>query len=391
MNIVAAYRYETGNTNNFAAAIDYKPHRNHNSLRGQSGQPWGSCPMPEDGDIMRRAIVLMGILALAAGFLASASSASSAGVKSVVVRVYAFPAPNAYPHVHGATVPLTLVATTTTTSRAFSVSLSGRPNRTTDFVAIGLSGGSIADQYFFSERRAGAYTMSFPDIKNVSTTVTNRALARPDAPNAVICTTHFDRSLGTPWGIVGATFSTTTAGSDTFTYERGASSSIGIGTSATGAAGTFSGGGTNSVSTDTTIANGAIGFSSGSYHFETQFTENEYYNLCINSSTGESSYTYYNKTDGWAGGWKKVSVAHITATHCAPYTGDVTVTKSSTSAWTFQGGVNIPALSFNASAQTGYTTTASVSYHIDGGYTRQLCGVGGTFGGSDPLLVQAQI
>lgn len=347
-------------------------------------------PMQEDGDIMRRSIVLMSILALAAGFLASASSASSAGVGAVAVRIYAFPAPNTYPHVHGATVPLTLVGATTTTSRAFSVSLAGLPNRTTNFVAIGLAGGSIADQYFFSENRAGTYTMSFPNIAHVSTTVTNRALAHPGAPNNIVCTTHFGRSLGTPWGIVGGTYSTTNAGWDTFTYDRGASSSIGVGSSASGKAGTFSAAGTNSVSTDTTIANGAIGFSSGSYHFETKFTENEYYNECINSKTGEASYTYYSKTDGWAGGWKKVKVPHITAKHCEPYTGAVTVTKSTTRAWTFQAGMNIPAISFNASAQTGYTSTASVSYHINGGYIRHLCGVGGTFGGSDPLLVQAQ-
>lgn len=346
--------------------------------------------MPEDGDIMRRAIVLMGILALAAGFLASTSTASSAGVRPVVVRVYAFPAPNAYPHVHGAKVPLTLVATTTTTSRAFSVSLRALPNRTTNLVAIGLSGGSIADQYFFSENRAGAYTMSFPDIANVSTTVANRSLARPGAPNAVICTTFFDRSLGHPWGVVGATYSTTNAGSDTFTYDTGASSSIGVGTSASGKAGTFSVSGSNSVSSDSATANGAIGFSSGSYHFETEFAESEYYNRCLNPNTGQTSYTYYNKTDGRYGGWKKVHVASITAKKCAPYTGDVTVTKSKTKAWTFQAGVDIPAISFNASAQTGYTSTAEVSYHVNAGYTRNLCGVSSGPAGSDPLLVQAE-
>jgi hypothetical protein len=38
------------------------------------------------------------------------------------------------------------------------------PNKTTNLVAIGLSGGSIVDQHFFSASRAGKYTGAFPDI-----------------------------------------------------------------------------------------------------------------------------------------------------------------------------------------------------------------------------------
>lgn len=87
------------------------------------------------------------------------------------------------------------------------------------------------------------YTGTFPDIAHVRTTVVDRALAHPNAPNVLVCTTYFDRALGNLPGVVGGVFSTTNGGTESFSYKLGASSAIGVGSSATGKAGTFSAGG----------------------------------------------------------------------------------------------------------------------------------------------------
>lgn len=338
---------------------------------------------------MRRVLALTALAVLAVGVTVSASSVSSAGVKSVDVRVYAFPSANAYQHVHGAQVPMTLVASTVTANRTFSVSLRGLPDKTTDLVAIGLSGSSIVDEDFFSASRVGTYTATFPDIAHPSTTVVDPSLAHPDAPNVLVCTTYFDRGLGNLPGIVGGIYSTTNGGTESFSYDLGASSSIGVGSSATGKAGTFSAGGSYTVSNDAETDAGP--FPLGASHvFKVLFTEGEYDTRCIQTLTGSETYTYFTKSESVYGGWTPVTVAGITAKQCASYTGPFTLTKTSTKAWDFTGGLSIPAIDFSASTDTGYTTTAKVSYSLNSGVTRKICGVSSGPSGNNPQLVQVE-
>jgi hypothetical protein len=319
--------------------------------------------------------------------------ASAASTTPETVRVYAFPAPDTYPHVHGAKVPMIPVGSTTMTdmtSKTFSVSLSGLPAGTTNVVAIGLSGDSIVGQDFFPATKAGTYTRTFPAIGKVSTTTINPAAATSATPAVVTCTTYFDQSLGTPWGDVGGTFATTNGGTSVLSYTQDASSSIGVGTSATGAAGSFSASGTNSISSSGTVTFPTEWFSYGSHHFKTEFVENEYYNFCYDTVTGASSYTYFNKVDGWAGGANLVSVNSITANNCVVQLGGSSFTKSTTKAWTFPAGMSIPFINFNASTVTGYSTTANVTYSFNPGDNRHLCGVNSYPGGSSPLLLQVE-
>jgi hypothetical protein len=344
---------------------------------------------------MRRVIALTALAALAAGASIAASSVSSAAVKPAAVKpvnvqVYAFPSPKAYPHVSGAKVPMIPVASTATTGRTFSVSLSGLPKGTTNLVAIGLSGGSIVDESFFSASRAGKYTGVFPDIAHVSTTVVDRALAHPNAPNVLVCTTYFARALGNLPAIVGGVFSTISGGgTESFSYEEGASSAVGVGTSASGKAGSFSAGGTYTVTND--VENDGGPYPLGASHeFKVLFTEGEYDTRCIQTLTGSETITYFTKTEGVYGGWTPVTVKSITAKQCASYTGPYTLTRTSTKAWEFKSGLGIPAIDFTASTDTGYTTTAKVSYHLNSGVTRKICGVSSGPSGANPQLLQVE-
>jgi len=324
---------------------------------------------------------------------------------AVTVQVYAFPAPNTYAHVHGTKIPMILVGTTTMpdiTDKTFSISLNV-PAGTTNLDAIGLSGGSIIDEDFFpaaSARTASAgtagvktYTLTFPANPDVSTTVVNAADARPDAPDVLSCSTYYDGSLGTPWITVGGEFATTNGGTATFNYGDGASTTLGVGTSATGKAGTFSLSGTESQSSSATQSFPVEWYSYGSHHFETEFSEEEAYTWCYQSLTGISSYTYFNHVDGWDGGDEAVGVNSISAPYCVPEnpgSSGVTFTENSSSAWTFTAGLSIPALDLNATAQTGYTNSASWAFEFNPNDNRYLCGAQGYPGRATPGLLQVE-
>jgi hypothetical protein len=53
-------------------------------------------------------------------------------------------------------------------------------------------------------------------------------------------------------------------------------------------------------------------------------------------------------------------------------------------------GMSIPYINFNASSETGYSTSASVTYSFNGGGKRHLCGINSGPGGSDPLLLEVK-
>jgi hypothetical protein len=233
------------------------------------------------------------------------------------------------------------------------------------------------------------YTGTFPEIAHVSTTVVDRALAQPNAPNVEDCTIKFDRALGNLPGVVGGVFSTTTGGTESFSYQLGASSAIGVGTSGTGKVGTFSAGGTYTVTNNTESDAGPYSLGT-SYEFKVLFTESEYDNQCIQTLTGAETNTYFTKTEGVYGGWTPVKVGSISAKQCASYTGPYTLTKTSSKAWDFTSGMAIPDIDFTASTDTGYTTTASVSYHLNSGVKREICGVSSGPGGTDPQLIQVE-
>ncbi|HEY1916665.1 MAG TPA: hypothetical protein VGH27_13905 [Streptosporangiaceae bacterium] len=336
-----------------------------------------------------RMIALAAGSALTVGLFASSSAASAAAVRPVEVRVYALPASSTYPHVDGAQVPMTLVAETTTANRTFSVSLHALPAKITNLVAIGPSGAVIVDEYFFSASRAGRYTRTFPALSHVSSASVDHAPAHPGVPGVVECTTHFVRSLGNPWGVVGGTYSSTSiSGTDHFSYRSGSSSSVGVGESATGKAGSFSASGTNSVSTDAVTSYPEENFSAGGHRYRTEFAESEYDIICINTLTGSESHNYYNQAESWYGGAEVVKAGNINTPDCAPYTAKTFFTADTTNAWTFDDGISIPYIGFTASMQTGYTTTAEVNYLF--GANGQLCGIDSGPGGSDPLLLQAE-
>jgi hypothetical protein len=329
---------------------------------------------------------------------------TSSAAAAVTVQVYAFPAPSTYAHVHGTKLPMTLVGTTTlpdVTDKTFSISLDV-PAGTVNLDAVGLSGGAIVDDDFFPAASAGTlsaetagtktYTLTFPDNPDVSTTVANSADARTGTPDVQSCGTYYEQSLGNPWVTVGGEFATTNGGIATFNYSGGASTTLGVETSATGEYGTFSASGTETWSSDATQGFPVEWYSYGSHHFETQFSEEE--DLLECTTLGDTTYTYFNHVDGWVGGDEAVAVNSISAPYCAkeePGNSDnVLYTADNTKAWTFGAGLSIPKLDLSATAQTGYTSSASISFEFNANDNRLLCGADGYPNGGTPALLQVE-
>jgi len=256
--------------------------------------------------------------------------------------------------------------------------------------------------------RIGYVTASGRYIQTASArqlaSVTNRngrvnLLAEPDST----CTNpKVKKHLGLHWTAVGATYNSDPHITQAFTYETGQSSSLGVGLSDSGKAGSYNADGTDSVTSDGSQsfpANGA-----GREIYETKFVFNEYWWQCgpigkvsVNSSPARacnqiiSICNYYQiKATEWASGDREVHPKTTPkANFCVPLRANkhhsATFTKKTSKAVTFSAGFSL--LGFTGSAQTGYDTTATVSFTIAKGHSGRLCGTNDYPGGTPKILV----
>lgn len=126
--------------------------------------------------------------------------------------------------------------------------------------------------------RDGQAAIAPLDGQGRTTTIANLSLrptprgARVSTPNVnpEFCYAVFLKSLGTHWDVVGETHSVTTDVSHTFVYDYGASSSLGVGFSATDAVGSWSANGTASQSSSAQVQYPTYGNGQGVY-YETEF------------------------------------------------------------------------------------------------------------------------
>jgi hypothetical protein len=183
------------------------------------------------------------------------------------------------------------------------------------------------------------------------------------------------------WMKLAASFARSSGVTMTYTYTMGQSSSIGVGISLTDSPGTFTAGGTYAVSmsqkTQFTPAHGP-----GSVYYETQVEPGLFKTSWSSAFCGPT--TWQTQAIEIAGGGHEF-LSHKTppnATRCTSYqAGDSLVLEHSTAS-TFSAGLNISELGFNASAQTGYDSSGSLSYHVTSG--QDLCGLDNYPAGHSP-------
>jgi hypothetical protein len=223
-----------------------------------------------------------------------------------------------------------------------------------------------------------------------SFSMTSPALATPDAsgfvnlvalptPDIPYCVRSVYKQLGQKTTNVEQSYTTVNGISMSFNYGNGQSSRLGVGTSLNNPNGGFSASGTDSVSTNKN--QGFPTSTAKSYnHWETNFLAEEIKDQC---PTG----TIYSVMEyKWAGGavvTHPSSAPSVSSGNCVPEPKGSTWTQSGTRASSFSVGWSV--LGFNASAQTGYSSTASIhfAYNVSG----RLCGTKDVPGGSPGVLV----
>lgn len=271
----------------------------------------------------------------------AATTTSGSAVRDAVIDLYAWPSDKVLQALtFGQEVPRTLVATATADS-AGKFSLSLAPDT--------LSAHAASSGFVNLEADSGTATWFFP--------------------------TDAAKPAATTIRLTGASTKHVT---DSFTYSRGQSSSLGVGFSPTGKQGTFTADGT--VSTSSTASQGFPAEGPGNTLFMTYFKAGVYHDGCGTPGKGKpdrpgagSQQRWRVLSNGWAGG-DKIEHPRITpaADHCVPEVAGSTFQTSNERAVTWSGGFSIPILGFNGQAQTGYDTSAQLSFVF--GADGNLCG-----------------
>lgn len=192
------------------------------------------------------------------------------------------------------------------------------------------------------------------------------------------------KNLGKHLGTVGQTYVPVTGATQKFTYTKGQSSTIGVGWSSSGSAGSFVAGGTFSWSSSFRETWKTYGANT-SIWYQTSFNFGEY-----SCHIPAAAHTYYmDHVNGWAGGADHKTPTSIPSTpskYCVHQEPGSTGQSDNTAAVTWSGSLGIgTGLRFTASVQTGYDSGAQVTYSFSA--SRHLCGQKDNPGGAPGQLV----
>lgn len=189
-------------------------------------------------------------------------------------------------------------------------------------------------------------------------------------------------SLYTPqWDLVGAAYLATSGVTAQFTYLSGASSSLGVGFSLSGAYGTWSASGTSSKSSTATITFPSFTGSGQYRYFDTKFQYGKYNGKCAPEPEWQT------RVHSFSGGSNtRVPSSAPSATYCVPFVAGSSFEKTSSSATTWSNGMDMsPAIGIDLSTRTGYSTSAKMKFTFSS--TRNLCGTSGYPGGTPGQMV----
>jgi hypothetical protein len=255
----------------------------------------------------------------------------------------------------GQVVPRTLIATTTA-SPAGAFTLRVAPAE--------LAADAVSGTYANLEVQAG--TRSWFVAWNTADPAPAIRLHLAGATPA-ICETELQRQLKPAWAIVGQSYALSNIPSITqsFTYSASQSSTLGVGFSPTAKFGSFSASGT--VSNSTTTGEVFPSYGRGNEWYQTLFRVGLYVKAC---STGghvrpDVIVGYYSRPDGWKSGEHVEHPKNAPATPgwaCTPYLRGGQFYTQNERAITWSGGLTVTAIGFNGQAQTGYSTSAQVTY-----------------------------
>jgi hypothetical protein len=277
---------------------------------------------------------------IATGTVTNASGGAASGA---VVQLYAWPSDQVLQHLRkGQVVPRTLLATTKANSA-----------------------GTYSFRVSPAALRAVAVTGGYANLE-----------------------AEWEYQVNKSWGVVGQAYvwPKATGVSVTFTYSRGQDTTLGVGLSPTGKKGSFSASGSETQTK--TGTEGMPGFKLGNELWETHWRMAKYKVLCgrggkaLHLSGRWHCYdgictSWQARSDGWAAGAKVLhprTAPHTPSFDCTQVTGGPNsyFSTSSEKAVTWSGGLSVSELGFSAEAQTGYDSSAQLTFYF--AKTRQLCG-----------------
>jgi hypothetical protein len=165
----------------------------------------------------------------------------------------------------------------------------------------------------------------------------------------------FLRTYKKEWTIVGSTYSRFSGVKQDFSYSKGQNSNIGVGDSASGSKGSFTEGGSMGISSNATVTYPEYR-SPKSVNYLTEIVPAKYVETCDG--------IYDVEPYEWAGGAKSQNTKPQKARFCTFYEKRSSFTKDTNTSGTFSTGLTVTEIGFNASAQTGWDTDATIAYHF---------------------------
>jgi hypothetical protein len=206
----------------------------------------------------------------------------------------------------------------------------------------------------------------------------------PNQPSTQTCGEDYKGDLGSKKVIVGSSYANAKNTTGTFTYQSGSSSSIGVGYSATGAAGSWKQSGTYSRSSTSAIS---FGSRTGGVTYATYFKFGKYAAYCYpvgGRKTEDSYYSWKVRPSSYVGGAAMNASTTPSATKCSNFSGGgTTLTRDSSKANTWSSGASLDSsIGINLSSETGFSSAAKLSYKNTGSAARQICGTNDYWGGS---------
>ncbi len=211
-----------------------------------------------------------------------------------------------------------------------------------------------------------SWVTSVGDIRlshNIAGTRPARSLSLPGAPS---CSTVFKADLGDRGVWVGGHYSNKSSISHDLTYSRGATSTLGVGVSSSGAFGSYKASGTATASS---TAEEGYPSSTGRQHDYTNFDYGKYAVTCDGIPISYTVRVRYFS----GGAWTYAPTSSPTATYCVYQEKGSHFTISSTSAYSYASGADTSgAIGIDLSSQTGYSSTAKISFSFNS--NSNLCG-----------------
>jgi hypothetical protein len=303
----------------------------------------------------------------------SVTGVNGTATPDTIVDLYAWPSDQVLKGLKGgATVPRKLIATATSNSAGkFSLEVSKET----------LSASAVSSGNANLEADAGSASWFFTvNAKNPAiTSIHLTGVAVSESPDVCIGW-QFVKEEPPQWATVGQAYiaSNATHVVQSFTYSTGQSSTLGVGLSYTGKAGSFSADGTVSTSSSENMYFPSF---SDSTLYRTLFTVGLYYTVCGHGGRGKNAGSdlrpganYMVQSNGWFGAGETFEHPKTLpkATYCGPQPAGSGMSTNHERAVTWSTGFSIAVVGFGGQAQTGYDTSAQISLTFNA--PRYLCG-----------------